>query len=66
VIVFHAGTAHQGNQLVTSGGRVMAVTALGENLEQALDCAYAATEHIHFNGMQFRHDIGRTYKEDTA
>lgn len=56
--VFHAGTAMQGDQLVTAGGRVLAVTALGDSLIQARDRAYAAVEAIEFEGKTFRRDIG--------
>lgn len=58
-VVFHAGTSldAQGNTL-TAGGRVLCVTALGENVKQAQAQAYAALEHIQFDGMQFRRDIG--------
>jgi phosphoribosylamine--glycine ligase len=59
VVVFHAGTAKVGNQLVTSGGRVLGVTATGLTLEGALQTAYQAAEKIHFKGMQYRKDIGQ-------
>jgi phosphoribosylamine--glycine ligase len=58
VQVFHAGTAMRDGQLVTSGGRVLGVCALGENLGDARGKAYAAAAKIHFPGMQFRADIG--------
>jgi phosphoribosylamine--glycine ligase len=58
VQVFHAGTALQDGKLVTSGGRVLGVTALGHDLADARQRAYAAIEKIHFDGMQFRKDIG--------
>ena len=45
-------------KLVTSGGRVLGVTALGEDLKSARATAYAAVEKIHFEGAQFRRDIG--------
>lgn len=56
--VFHAGTALRDGVLVTHGGRVLAVTALGEDLAAARDRAYAASAAIRFAGMQFRRDIG--------
>jgi phosphoribosylamine--glycine ligase len=56
--VFHAGSRLDGGQLVTSGGRVLCVTALGDSLRVARQRAYAAAEGIRFEGMQFRHDIG--------
>jgi phosphoribosylamine--glycine ligase len=56
--IFHAGTRAAGEQIVTAGGRVLGVTARGRILQQALDAAYQAVQHIHFEGMQFRRDIG--------
>jgi phosphoribosylamine--glycine ligase len=58
VKVFHAGTARAGEQIVTNGGRVLGVTALGKDLKSAQAAAYAAVEKIHFEGAQFRRDIG--------
>jgi phosphoribosylamine--glycine ligase len=58
VVVFHAGTRREGNRLVTSGGRVLGVTANAPTLEQALGKAYAAVEKIHFAGAHYRSDIG--------
>jgi phosphoribosylamine--glycine ligase len=58
VQVFHAGTAMKDDQLVTSGGRVLGVCAMGENLPDARKKVYAAVEKIHFPGMQYRRDIG--------
>jgi phosphoribosylamine--glycine ligase len=55
--VFHAGTAKSGNPIVTNGGRVLGVTALGKDLKSAQTTAYVAVEKIHFDGAQFRHDI---------
>jgi phosphoribosylamine--glycine ligase len=56
--VFHAGTALRGDEIVTSGGRVLAVTALGGNVSAAQRRAYELAEKIRFDGMQFRRDIG--------
>jgi phosphoribosylamine--glycine ligase len=56
--VFHAATAQDGERIVTAGGRVLCVTALGETLRQAQRSAYAAVSGIHFDGMQYRSDIG--------
>ncbi len=56
--VFHAGTALQGGSLVTSGGRVLCVTALGDNIRSAQQRAYGMVRAIHFDGMQYRSDIG--------
>jgi phosphoribosylamine--glycine ligase len=58
VQVFHSGTSRIANQLLTSGGRVLGVTAAGESLEQALSRAYQALTEIHFDGMYYRRDIG--------
>jgi len=55
--VFHAGTALKDGQIVTSGGRVLGVTALGKDLKSAQAAAYVAVEKIHFDGAQFRRDI---------
>jgi phosphoribosylamine--glycine ligase len=55
---FHAGTTERDGQVVTSGGRVLCVTALGVNVKEAADIAYRAAANIHFEGMQFRKDIG--------
>ena len=57
--VYHAGTARQGEQLVTAGGRVLGVTATGDTLAEAVASAYAATEKISFEGMHKRRDIGQ-------
>ncbi len=57
--VYHAGTAIDGNKLVTSGGRVLGVTACGDNLREALDRAYAAARKISFDKMFYRKDIGK-------
>jgi phosphoribosylamine--glycine ligase len=58
VVVFHAGTAQVGGQLVTAGGRVLGVSARGDGLEQALARAYQALAEIDFEGMYYRRDIG--------
>jgi phosphoribosylamine--glycine ligase len=63
VSVFHAGTAWRGDRLVTAGGRVLGVTALGDDLGGARARAYAAADHISFDGMQRRDDIARTAAE---
>ncbi len=56
--VFHAGTKFSEGRLVTSGGRVLGVTALGDDLPAAIDNAYAAVAKIQFEGMHYRRDIG--------
>ncbi len=58
VVVFHAGTHMQDGQVVTSGGRVLCVTALGGTLKLAQQQAYDTIQGIHFDGMQYRTDIG--------
>jgi phosphoribosylamine---glycine ligase len=57
VQVFHAGTALRDGALVTAGGRVLGVQALGRDIRGAVDAAYAAVERIHFEGMHYRRDI---------
>ncbi|MDP3871986.1 MAG: phosphoribosylamine--glycine ligase [Methyloversatilis sp.] len=56
--VFHAGTAAQDGQIVTAGGRVLCVTALGDTVKQAQRAAYLLCDKVQFAGMQFRRDIG--------
>ena len=56
--VFHAGTARSGKDIVTAGGRVLCVTALGDNVRAAQMRAYEIAEKIEFAGMQMRRDIG--------
>jgi phosphoribosylamine--glycine ligase len=58
VNVFHAGTALVGDTLVTAGGRVLGVQALGDDVAAAIRAAYAAVEHIRFDGAHYRRDIG--------
>ena len=58
VVVFHAGTSFNNGEVVTSGGRVLGVTALGDDIKSAQVNAYKAIEKIYFDGMQFRKDIG--------
>ena len=57
-LVFHAGTKCENNQIVSSGGRVLGVTALGDDFSQARENAYHAVEQIAFEGAHFRRDIG--------
>jgi phosphoribosylamine--glycine ligase len=64
VIVFHAGTKRQGDQVVTAGGRVLAVTSTGHDLLTALARAYAGVKAIHFEGVQYRSDIGARALKD--
>ena len=58
-IVFHAGTTSKGSQIISSGGRVLTVTALGASIEDAKTAAYHRISQIQFDGMQFRKDIGK-------
>ena len=59
VVVFHAGTALRSDgRSVTAGGRVLAVSAAGDDLPDALAKVYAALDEIKFEGMQYRRDIG--------
>ncbi|MDQ9170785.1 phosphoribosylamine--glycine ligase [Oxalobacteraceae bacterium R-40] len=57
-ITFHAGTALNGDKLTTSGGRVLCVVGLGDSVKLAQKAAYTAVDQIHFEGAQFRRDIG--------
>jgi phosphoribosylamine--glycine ligase len=58
-IVFHAGTAKREGRLVTAGGRVLTVVGRSTTFRDAIETAYSAASHIHFEGMQYRRDIGR-------
>lgn len=57
-VIFHAGTAATPEGVVTAGGRVLAITATAATLADALKCAYGLLDQVHFEGMQFRRDIG--------
>ena len=60
VSVFHAGTSRDADgNIITSGGRVLGITAVGDNLTEALDTAYGAVSKISWNGMRYRRDIGK-------
>lgn len=60
-VIFHAGTARNDASLVTSGGRVMAVSSYGKDLAEALSRSYAVLENINFDGKTFRRDIGNEF-----
>ncbi len=60
VQIFHAGTRRENGAIVTSGGRVLAVTALGETVAAARTCAYEAVSKIHFEGCHYRRDIAQS------
>lgn len=57
--VYHAGTVHKDGKFYTNGGRVLGVTALGKDLNEALKKAYDGVSKIHFDGAHYRHDIGK-------
>jgi phosphoribosylamine--glycine ligase len=59
VVVFHAGTALAAGKVVTNGGRVLGVTALGKDLGEAIGRTYRAVEKISWDGVHYRTDIGR-------
>ncbi len=63
VTVYHAGTKLDGDKLVTAGGRVLGVTALGTDIKDALAKSYSAVDNIHFDGAHFRKDIGKRAME---
>ena len=60
-IVFHAGTKLKQDQIITDGGRVLGITALGDNFPQAIAIAYDALKSVQFAGMYYRRDIGHKY-----
>jgi phosphoribosylamine--glycine ligase len=59
VLVFHAGTARRGDEIVTAGGRVLTVVGRGPTYQEAAARAYAGVARISFDGMHYRRDIGR-------
>ena len=59
VVVFHAGTKKSGEQVVTAGGRILGVTALGHDLEEAVKRVYEAVSKISFQDAHYRHDIAQ-------
>jgi phosphoribosylamine--glycine ligase len=65
IIVFHAGTRRhkdtdtQRDKIVTSGGRVLGVTGLGKDINEAIDKTYQGVQKLHFQGMHYRRDIGQ-------
>jgi phosphoribosylamine--glycine ligase len=66
VMVFHAGTNREGDQVVTKGGRVLGVTALGETLPKAVERAYEIVGKIRWKGMHYRRDIGHRAISEAA
>jgi phosphoribosylamine--glycine ligase len=65
-MVFHAATALVEGKIVTNGGRVLGVTALGKDISGAIALAYRAVEKIHWDGAHYRTDIGRKAIERPA
>ena len=65
-IVFHAGTAEKDKKVVTNGGRVLAMTGLGADIEEALDVSYAAAKNVSWEGIYYRKDIGRDIMAEKA
>lgn len=61
-IIFHAGTKKDGRNIITNGGRVLAVTAFGSNINQAVEKSLSALQKISFDGMYYRKDIGFEFK----
>jgi phosphoribosylamine--glycine ligase len=59
VVVFHAGTALKDSAVVTSGGRVLGVTGIGADIQEAIEKTYAAVEKISWEGAYYRRDIGK-------
>ena len=59
MIVFHAGTDKKGGKIVTSGGRVLGITGIGDNIDEAIKTAYEGVEIVNFNQKHFRNDIGK-------
>jgi len=57
-VVFHAGTALEGNHITTNGGRILGVTGVGADIEEAIKTAYTAVEQIRWDGAYYRRDIG--------
>ena len=58
-LIFHSGTKLEGDRLLSAGGRVLGITALGKSLNEAIDHAYEGIKSVSFNGMAYRKDIGR-------
>ena len=65
-IVFHSGTKNMDNSIVTNGGRVIAVTSYGSDLESALEASYKIAARINFEGKYYRKDIGFDLKEKST
>jgi phosphoribosylamine--glycine ligase len=61
-LVFHAGTKEENGKIVTNGGRVLCVTSLDKNLEEAVNISLDILDHIHYEGIYYRTDIGYEFK----
>jgi phosphoribosylamine--glycine ligase len=61
-LIFHAGTKENGRKIVTDGGRVFCVTSFGEDIEDAVNTSLDVLDHLHFEGMFYRTDIGYEFK----
>jgi phosphoribosylamine--glycine ligase len=61
-IAFHAGTKQDGNNVVTNGGRVLAITSFGDTMEEAIKKSFANAEQIQYKGKYYRRDIGNDLK----
>ena len=59
VCIFHAGTKNENGTIVTNGGRVLGITALGSTISESIDAAYAQLPKIQFDGLYYRSDIGK-------
>ena len=59
IVVFHAGTKKENGRLLTTGGRVLGVTGIGNTLKETIETTYSAVEEISFEGMHYRKDIGK-------
>jgi phosphoribosylamine--glycine ligase len=57
-LIFHSGTTKQGHEIITNGGRVLAVTSFGENITEAAEQSNYMLEQLYFEGMYYRTDIG--------
>jgi phosphoribosylamine--glycine ligase len=66
VMLFHAGTRRSGSELITAGGRVLGVTALGDTIEEAVRRAYRGVDRVSFEGMHFRRDIAHRAVSDVG
>jgi phosphoribosylamine--glycine ligase len=63
-LVFQAGTSMQGEDVITNGGRVLSVTSYGESIEDAVNLSLDVLDHIHYEGMYYRTDIGYEFKPE--